>query len=90
MVNFKWEKDIRNLFVIVLVYYDDPVILVGTHANASATTWRWCRRRWRSMKERASAEQSIVIEWCPEAVVALQHQVSMVNSREEVTQSHIK
>lgn len=83
MVNFKWEKDKRNLFVIVLVYCklgecDDPVILVGTHVNASATAWRWCRRRWRSMKERASAEQSIVIEWCPEAVVGLQHQVSMV------------
>lgn len=31
-----------------------------------------------SMKERASAEQSIVIEWCPEAVVGLQHRVSMV------------
>ncbi|KAM0965954.1 hypothetical protein ACFX2C_021781 [Malus domestica] len=25
---------------------DDPVILVGTHVNANATTWRWCRRIW--------------------------------------------
>ncbi|KAM1467103.1 hypothetical protein ACFX2I_032246 [Malus domestica] len=24
----------------------DPVILVGTHVIANATTWRWCRRRW--------------------------------------------
>ena len=43
MENLKQEKE-KDLFEIVLLYCklgesDDPIILVGTHVNASATTW---------------------------------------------------